>query len=237
MKLYRGTAAAVVILGTLASQGAAGGAEMTAGEGIVGGNSPPKEFGAALDDAVAAARSGDRVTAVSLLTRMNEAYPGEPAVLYNLGLTYEFDADGNRYKSKTLFTAAANYTRALELDPSFGPARYNLAVVWHRLGYLEEAARHYRLAAQLGGDVARRATYNLALVLKEEGRSDEAAALLENDKSTFEDAARVRLMALLAEDRGDTARALALWKRALALDNSPPFNSLATRHIQTLRGY
>jgi Flp pilus assembly protein TadD len=221
----------------LASRGVAGGAETAAGEGGVGGPTPPKEFGAALDEAVAAARSGDRATAVSLLTQLTEAYPAEPAVLYNLGLTYEFDADGNRYKSKTLFTAAANYTRVLELDPSFGPARYNLAVVWHRLGYLEEAARHYRLAAQLGGDVARRATYNLALVLKEEGRSAEAEALLENDKGSFDDAARVRLMALLAEDQGDTARALALWKRALALDNSAPFNTLAARHIQTLRGY
>jgi len=201
------------------------------------GEDAPLPFDAALDEAVAAARAGDREKAAAMLLKLSEEYPDEPSTFYNLALSYEFDRDGKRYRGKTLSLAASYYQRALALDPLFTPARLNIAVIWHRLGYLEEAAREYRLVVKGGGDFGRRAENNLALVLKEEGRPKEAEALLTKNKESYEDASRVRLLALLAEDAGDVGRAIRLWKRALALDQDPALSALAFKHLQALRGY
>jgi tetratricopeptide (TPR) repeat protein len=72
--------------------------------------------------------------------------------------------------------------------------------------------------------------------LKEQGRYEEAvAALKQNDP--YDDAARVRLLALLAEDLGEVGRAIGLWKRALEMDDSPTPTALGVKHLQALRGY
>lgn len=195
------------------------------------------EFSAALDEAVAEARAGDRDKASAALLDLANEYPDEPSAFYNLALTYEFDKDGNRYRNENLNVAAAYYQESLAVDPGFSPARFNLAVVWHKLGYLDEAAKEYRLVARAGGDLAARAEYNLALVLKEQGRFAEAEEVLLATATPYDDAARVRLLALLAEDAGQIGRAIRLWKRALALDDDPVLSVLATKHLQALRGY
>lgn len=202
-----------------------------------GGETAAAPFGAALDEAVGFARAGDRKKASEVLSRLATEYPDEPAILYNLALTYEFDEDGNRYQGENLNLAASYYQQALALDAGFTPARFNVAVVWHKLGYLEEAAREYRLLAKEGDDLGRRAEYNLALVLKAKGLSKEAEGILERDEQAYDDVSRVRLLALLAEDAGDVGRAIRLWKRALALGDEPTLNALAVKHLQTLRGY
>jgi tetratricopeptide (TPR) repeat protein len=194
-------------------------------------------FATALDDAVASARAGDRQKASEILLGLASEYPGEPAILYNLALTYEFDADGNRYRGENLNVAASYYEEALAADPGFTPARFNVAVVWQRLGYLAEAAREYRLVMKKGGEGGRRAEYNLALVLMDRGLVGEAEGVLTKGEGTYDDVSRVRLLALLAEDEGDVGRAIRLWKRALALDDDPVLNALAVKHLQTLRGY
>ncbi len=201
------------------------------------GQEIPSPFAAALDEAVAAARAGDREKAAALLLKLSEEYPDEPSTFYNLALTYEFDADGKRYRGDTLSLAASYYQRALALDPLFTPARLNIGVIWHRLGYLEEAAREYRLVVKGGGEFAPRGENNLALVLRAEGRPKEAEAVLTKSKASYEDASRVRLLALLAEDAGEVGRAILLWKRALALDDNPALSALAFKHLQALRGY
>jgi len=205
--------------------------------GAARGEDVPSPFAEALDEAVAAARAGDREKAASMLLKLSEEYPAEPSTFYNLALTYEFDRDGNRYRGDTLSLAASYYQRALALDPLFTPARLNIAVIWHRLGYLEEAAREYRLVVKGGGEFGRRGENNLALVLKAEGRPKEAEALLTRSEAPYDDASRVRLLALLAEDAGDVGRAIRLWKRALALDDDPALGALAFKHLQALRGY
>ncbi|UCH77772.1 MAG: hypothetical protein JSU81_08585 [Candidatus Coatesbacteria bacterium] len=194
-------------------------------------------FLAALDAAVETARAGDRAAASEQLGELIEQFPGEVAVYYNLALTYEFDADGNRYRGDNLNLAATYYQQALALDPGFTPARFNLAVIWHKLGYAVEAEREYRLVMQEGGELGRRAEINLALVLKERGRPREAAVILTTGDEVYDDVGRVRLLALLAEDAGEPGKAIRLWKRALALDDDPTLNALAVRHLQTLRGY
>ena len=202
-----------------------------------GAEEAPAGFLASLDDAVSEARAGDREKASAALLQLAEEYPGEPSAFYNLALTYEFDKDGNRYRAENLNVAAAYYQQALAVDAGFTPARFNLAVVWHKLGYLDEAAREYRLAAKAGGDLVPRAEYNLALVLKEQGRFAEAERLLAEAAAPYDDVARVRLLALLAEDAGEIGRAIRLWKRALALDDDPVLTALAVKHLQALRGY
>jgi Flp pilus assembly protein TadD len=198
---------------------------------------PPADFSASLDEAVAKARAGDRETAAAAFASLVEAHPEEPSAYYNLALLYEFDQDGNRYQGENLNVAAAYYLQALAVDEAFTPARFNAAVVWHKLGYREEAAREYRLVARAGGELARRAEYNLALVLKEQGRFAEAEKVLVAAEAPYDDVARVRLLALLAEEAGEVGRAIRLWKRALALDDEPVATALAVKHLQELRGY
>jgi tetratricopeptide (TPR) repeat protein len=194
-------------------------------------------FAEALDEGVGFARAGDRRQASEIFWELASEYPGEAAILYNLALTYEFDADGNRYKGENLNLAASYYEEALAADPRFTPARLNVAVVWHKLGYLDEAAREYRLVAKDGGDLGRRAEYNLALLLREKGLAEEAAEILAADEKAYDDVSRVRLLALLAEDAGEVGRAIRLWKRALALGDNPALNALAVKHLSALRGY
>jgi tetratricopeptide (TPR) repeat protein len=194
-------------------------------------------FTAALDEAVGFARAGDRKKASEILLETAAEYPEESAILYNLALTYEFDGDGNRYQGDNLNLAVSYYEEALAADPDFTPARFNVAVVWHKLEYLSEAAREYRLVAEEGGELGRRAEYNLALVLKEKGLPREAEEVLEKDEGVYDDVSRVRLLALLAEDAGDVGRAIRLWKRALELEDDPLLNPLAVKHLQALRGY
>jgi tetratricopeptide (TPR) repeat protein len=194
-------------------------------------------FAEALDEGVGFARAGDRQRASEVFLGLASEYPGEAAILYNLALTYEFDADGNRYKGDNLNLAASYYEEALAADSGFTPARYNVAVVWHKLGYLDEAAREYRLVAKSGGELGRRAEYNLALLLREKGLAEEASELLLRDEAAYDDASRVRLLALLAEDAGEVGRAIRLWKRALEIGDNPTFNALAVKHLSALRGY
>jgi len=236
---------APVLIGLFAVVLLAAGAGYTAGI-TVGGEpvasapelEPTKNYYQGLDEAVAAASAGERGRARELFLQLIGQFPARPEVFYNLGLTYEYDEDGARYKDENLLaSAAAYYQSALDLDPGFLPARYNLAVLWHKLGYADEAARHYRLVIAAGGYAAPDAEYNLALLLKGQGRAAEAAGLLENSKTSLDDPARVRLLALLAEDQGDVGRAIALWKRMLALEDQPPFNYFAQKRLATLRGY
>ncbi len=201
------------------------------------GQSDTTAFAEALDEAVGLARAGDREKASEAFLELAAEYPGEAAILYNLALTYEFDADGNRYKGENLNLAASYYEEALAADPRFNPARFNVAVLWHKLGYLEEAAREYRLITKGGGELGRRAEYNLALVLKERGLTEEAADILKKGEGVYDDVSRVRLLALLAEDAGEVGRAIRLWKRALALGDNAVLNALAVKHLQALRGF
>lgn len=203
---------------------------------IAAGPGGGEDFNKKLDEAVALARGGDRERGEAAFSELAREYPGEAAVFYNWALVYEFDADGNRYRGENLNLATAYYRQALAVDPAFLPARLNLAVVLHRLGYLNDAAAEYRVVIKAGGPLAAPARYNLALVLKSQNRPGEAAAVLEEIKP-YDEPAYVRLLALLAEDQGEVGRAIALWKRALALDSSPAYTALAVKHLQTLRGY
>jgi tetratricopeptide (TPR) repeat protein len=188
-------------------------------------------------NAGAARSQSDTTSFAEVFLELASEHPGEAAILYNLALTYEFDADGNRYKGENVNLAASYYEQALAADPRFNPARFNVAVVWHKLGYLEEASREYRLIAKSGGELGRRAEYNLALVLRERGFTEEAADILKSGEAVYDDVSRVRLLALLAEDAGEVGRAIRLWKRALALGDNPGLNALAVKHLQALRGY
>jgi tetratricopeptide (TPR) repeat protein len=195
-------------------------------------------FDERLDAGVNAARAGDREEAGRIFLELVDEYPEEAAVYYNLALTYEFDADGNRYRGENLNTAVSYYSQALALDPGFTPARLNMAALWYKLDFPAEAEREYRLVIGAdAGELARRAEYNLALILKEKGRYAEAEEILTRGENPYDDAGRVRLLALLAEDAGEVGRAIRLWKRALGLDADPALSALAVQHLQTLRGY
>ncbi len=86
-----------------------------------------------------------------------------------------FKNQGNAHKAAgELDKALESYRRALELDPDYGPAIYNLGVVLQELGRFGEAEPFFRRCRSLDpGD--RDAVYRLGLVVAEQRRYAEAA--------------------------------------------------------------
>ena len=69
--------------------------------------------------------------------------------------------------------AEGYYRSALEADPRFGPALFNLAIIRNDLGFKQEAADLYRRDIQADPNNAA-AYFNLALILRELGQTAEA---------------------------------------------------------------
>jgi Flp pilus assembly protein TadD len=97
------------------------------------------------------------------------------AAIYNdLGFVLE--------RQGLLDEATQSYRKALELDPKFASAHYNLGSALARSGQLAEAERHLRIAVKQKPDAA---TYTgLGVVLWELERKDEAVAQLQKALET-----------------------------------------------------
>ncbi len=71
--------------------------------------------------------------------------------------------------------AIEKFRRAIEINPGYATAHYNLAVALERLGRTAEAAEHYRAALVIQPGNAP-AHHNLANLLRDSGKLDEAIA-------------------------------------------------------------
>jgi len=198
---------------------------------------PREEFLGALDEAVRLSLGGDRGEATAAYVRLIAGGYNRTEPLYNLGVLAEHDEKGARYAGEDMDYAPAFYLAALEEDPEYYPARLNLAVFYHETGLIEDAAIEYRKLLGTKSPEEETARYNLALIVLEQGRYDEAIELLEGAEEPYAGARRMMLIAYLNEKVGAPGRAIKLWKRALDEEDIGPFTAVAERHLRELRGY
>jgi len=89
--------------------------------------------------------------AVALLLKALSLDPGNPAIHFNLANTYTMPfmliEDPSNYER-----AVYGYERAVELDPGFHDARYNLALLLYLSGRMDEAKQQYRNIRDAVGD-------------------------------------------------------------------------------------
>jgi tetratricopeptide (TPR) repeat protein len=118
--------------------------------------------------------------------------------------------------------AEAAYLEALELDPNFVAARYNLGVLSHEAGDLPGAIEQYKLAIKIdpGYSAAR---FNWAVAARDLGDTDEAIDQLEAILSQDPDDSNVLFnLALILNDRGEIERATELILRAQEIEPGLP---------------
>ena len=84
----------------------------------------------------------------------------------NIGLTF--------YRSGDLNKAASYYMKALELEPLFVPSITNLGVVRYKQRRLADATRLFRLALKLTDEKDSELQFNLANVLRDQKKYEEA---------------------------------------------------------------
>jgi tetratricopeptide (TPR) repeat protein len=195
------------------------------------------EFLEALDNAVRFSVGGDKAEAATAYLALIAGGYNRTEPLYNLGVLAEHDEKGTRYAGDDLDYAAGFYIAALAEDPDYHPARLNLAVVYHNAGLVNDAAIEYRKMLNTNSPEEDVARYNLALIVIEQGRYDEAVELLEGAEEPYGDVRRLMVLALLNEKIGARGRAIKLWKRAMAEETVGPFAVVAERHLRELRGY
>jgi tetratricopeptide (TPR) repeat protein len=150
-----------------------------------------------------------------------QAYPDDPEGYYKLGLIYE---------SISEWDAALEYLgRALELDPKFGPARFELATILIRQDDLEPAlAELDRLLAyyrSIGNREGEATVLNaIGIVHRHRNEFDEAIACFETSIRIKEDlgdkrgvAASLGNLGLVYKTVGKTDSALAVLERSLTI--------------------
>jgi len=142
--------------------------------------------------------------------------PNDPLIQINIGVYLE--------KSGDLPEAIKHFERAVELDPDFFHARYNLARALDLAGHSDEATEQYRETLRLEPDDAP-APNNLGILLANAGQTDEAIALYERAITLVPHfaAAHVNLGVALAA-RGEIEKAI-------------PHFEQASRHKQTPETY
>jgi tetratricopeptide (TPR) repeat protein len=195
------------------------------------------EFFKAVDEAVRFSLGGDKTEAASAYLAIIAGGYNRTEPLYNLGVLAEYDENGTRYAGDDLDYAAGFYSAALEENPDYYPARLNLAVFYHKTGFIDDAVIEYRKLLGTGSPEEDSARYNLALIAIDQNRYDEAIELLEGAANPYEDVRHLMVLAFLNEKVGAPGRAIKLWKRALAEESVGSFAVVAERHLRELRGY
>ncbi|MCO4773193.1 MAG: tetratricopeptide repeat protein, partial [Deltaproteobacteria bacterium] len=141
-----------------------------------------------------------------------------------------------RARSGDYGAASGAARQAVILDPDDGRSRYLLGELLHRLGELEEAETHLRVATErgLGGDDPHLPHYYLYFVLRELGRADASLAALDGwiDKlpeDSYPTILKARL--LLEHGRLEEARVAAL----VALQRAPGSEDALGVYLDTFR--
>ncbi len=113
------------------------------------------------------ARLVSAAAVAALLLAFRLSLPGMAISYNNRGLAH--------YAAGQLLSAQYDFTRAIQLNPDYSQAHYNLAILSEDLQNFETARLEYRLAAQGGLDAAYN---NLARLYILEGAPDQAIGLL-----------------------------------------------------------
>jgi len=170
----------------------------------------PENLEARVLAAVGLRRSGDYDGAIEEYQTILARIPGQPRVLYNLGVAYANKGD--------LDSARTAYLQALERRPDYAEALCNLGDVLLRQGHTEdaEARFHEAIAADPRNALAHA---NLAEVHSRRGEHGEAWSEVEAALAVDGGLAMGYVMrGKLRHEAGELEAAIADYERALALD-------------------
>lgn len=122
-----------------------------------------------------------------------------------------------------LTAAITAYQEAIQLDPSFAAAHYNLAICYRANNQPDLALEHYERALQAFPDYTD-ARFNYAILLQEQGYVDDAIAQFERIVATnpTHAPARLSLATLYAQNRATRQKAREHYQQYLRLDPNSP---------------
>jgi tetratricopeptide (TPR) repeat protein len=151
-------------------------ADKLIGSGMAGGGA--FEVVQAVEPFIAAAflqATGNRVAANQVLDDIiSHLSPGDPNVIW------AYNLKGNNYIDQQKPDAAiAAYQKAIELDPKWAPAHYNLGLIYYDQHKLDAAIAAYQKAIELDPKWAP-PHYNLGLIYRDQHKLDEACKMFIN---------------------------------------------------------
>ena len=162
-------------------------------------------------------------TAAAEYLNAQAAVADMPAAHLSLGFVHQ--------RQRSPARAETEYRTALELDPWFTPARFNLANLLNQQGRNAEAETVLREGLEFAPDEGE-LHYSLGLVLAEEGRLDESAESLGQAAALIPDRARVRYNHGLAlQQVGRVEEAETALREARAVDAADPDIVLALARL------
>ncbi len=169
----------------------------------------PDEVLPLVNASIAYANLGQTGPATRMLEKALVIDPDNAAANFNLGLLNAEQGDLRR--------AEECLRAALSKDPTMAAAAYNLAVILSK-DRMPEAVEWCRKAHE-ASPAEPKYSYTLAFYLNQSGKSEDAAALLEEAIAVKDDYVDAYiLLASIYESRGERSKADALHRRALALD-------------------
>ena len=122
---------------------------------------------------------------------------------------------------------SVSFERALDADPTYAKAYYNLGIVYDRSGDLDRAETEYRKAAELDPTHAQ-AWANLGALEGRRGRFHEAIPLLERALEIDPGLLQVRFNLASAYEKVDVERAKEQWR--VYLDQARAHQALPAMH-------
>jgi tetratricopeptide (TPR) repeat protein len=185
----------------------------------------PKDLVAAVNLCELYNRLGNWAMAASACAAATKADPRSANAFYGMGFAY--------YQMKDLPKARQGFETALGFDPKLATAHYNLGFLDYEAGNLDAAVKHFEAALSAKAGDYPEARYNLAVVLGDMGRWEDAAdqyrQLLAKDpnnadaKTNLDFVKEAGTEALLKQGSdaflsGDLKTAIEVWNRVLKLD-------------------
>lgn len=136
---------------------------------------------------------------------------------------------GVKYQASQPATAIAEYVKAIDTDPTFAKAYYNLAITYSSTGQPERGLENYEMALLADPGYAD-ARFNYAILLREQGYTEDAINQLERmlAENPNDASAHLSVATMYAHDRATYAKARDHYLAFLKL--SP--NSPAARDIR-----
>lgn len=150
---------------------------------------------------------------ITLFRQAASVAPGSPVIQNELGVLLDHSAPQE---------AISHFRRAVEIEPGYGEAHYNLGVAEGQRGQLAESALHFREAARLLPTDAD-AAYNLGAAVRLQGRMDEAQAQFRRALQLRPDHRRaLQQLAGLLASAGKFEEAIVEYRKSVVLDPRDP---------------
>jgi len=160
--------------------------------------------------AIALTRQGKPADAIPFLKTAIQSQPGYAEAYHELANTL--------YMNEQYQQAIDNYRKALELAPGTSIFHHNMAHALHDMEHLEEAIEHYEKALTLNPDSVETCS-ELASAFLTSYRFSHAVEVLESAIKRLPDVVDLHFkLAVALQEQGDSDKALAHYRKTLALD-------------------